>query len=452
MQIPVPENLKTLAKNCAFPLYIVGGYVRDALAGLECESHDIDICAPASADEFCAAAKDCGAEITAVYKNTGTVKVKLKKEEYEFACFRSDEYVRGTHTPVKIFFTDDITLDARRRDFKCNAVYYDIKSGEFSDPLGGIADIQNEVISTVDRAKKVFGEDGLRLMRLARQAAQTGFTPTQECLNGAAANCALIADIAPERIFAELNAILHADEKYGKEGAQYKGLKLLESTGVLEYVLPELWLGKGMAQPEKFHRHDVLEHSLRTVLYADRRVRLAALLHDIGKPYLMQRQGNFHGHEYDGAKIAQEVCLRLKASKKLTEEAMKLTALHMYDMRLDARESKIRRFIVRNLDYFDKLLLIKQADYSACRDDLSEAPCVTKWKKIYADMKAEGVPMKLKELAVRGDELIEIGVPPEAVGKTLWELLENCAACGLKNDRERLLSYAAKPLGKITTE
>ncbi|MDE6613634.1 MAG: HD domain-containing protein, partial [Clostridia bacterium] len=393
---------------------------------------------------FCAAAKACGAEITAVYRNTGTVKVKLKKEEYEFACFRSDEYVRGTHTPVKIFFTNDITLDALRRDFKCNAVYYEINKDELSDPLGGIGDIKNKIITTVNRAEKVFGEDGLRLMRLARQAAQTGFTPSEDCLDGAVANCALISDIAPERIFAELNAILHADEKYGKDGAQYVGLKLLESTGVLAFILPELWLGKGMSQPEKFHSHDVLEHSLRTVLYADKRVRLAALLHDIGKPYLMTEQGNFYGHENVGAKIAQEVCLRLKTSKKLMEEAVKLTALHMYDMRLDARESKIRRFIVRNLAYFEKLLLIKQADYSACRDDLNEAPCVTKWKRIYACMKEEGVPMQLKQLAVRGDELIGLGVPPDTVGKALWEMLENCAACGLENDKERLLKYAGK--------
>ena len=442
--MPLPENLKTLAAACPFPLYVVGGYVRDFLAHFSCKTHDIDICAPASYEKFLEAAEVCGAHVTAIYKNTGTVKVKFGEEEYEFASFRSDEYVRGEHTPVKTFFTEDITLDARRRDFKCNAVYYDIKEEKFTDPLGGITDIENKVLSTVDRADKVFGEDGLRLMRLARQAAQTGFEPTKECLDGATKNSALIADVAAERVWTELDLLLHADEKYGKEGAQYRGLKLLEKTGVLAVILPELALGKGMAQPEKFHSHDVLEHSLRTVLYADKSIRLAALLHDIGKPYCMRASGNYHLHEIEGARIAEEVCARLKVPKKQREEAAKLTELHMYDMRLDARESKVRRFIVRNFVLFEKVLLIKQADFSACRDETREAPCVTKWKEIYARMQNEGVPFTLKQLAVRGDELIATGVPPQDTGKALSELLEACAALGLKNEKQNLLSYAAK--------
>ena len=141
MKINVPEKLNNLAKSCAFPLYIVGGYVRDAICGIECKAPDIDICAPVSADEFLKVAKECGAQIDAVYRNTGTVKLGFGEEKYEFTCFRSDEYVRGVHTPIKTFFTDDIALDARRRDFKCNAVYYDIAREELCDPLGGIEDI-----------------------------------------------------------------------------------------------------------------------------------------------------------------------------------------------------------------------------------------------------------------------------------------------------------------------
>lgn len=444
MKTSLPENLKLLAAACPFPLYVVGGCVRDFLARLQADERDVDICAPASYEKFVEAALACGASVTAVYKNTGTVKVKLGEEEYEFASFRSDEYVRGTHTPAKTFFTDDIALDARRRDFKCNAVYYDIKEEKFTDPLGGIADIEKGIITTVDSADKVFGEDGLRLMRLARQAAQTGFKPSAECLAGAEKNRALISDVAAERVWTELDAILRADGKYGVEGAQYRGLKLLEQTGVLAVILPELALGKGMKQPEKFHSYDVLEHSLRTVLYADKSIRLAALLHDIGKPYRMRASGNYIAHELDGARIAEAVCLRLKTPKKQREEAVKLTALHMYDNRLDARECKIRRFIVRNLDSFDKLLLIKQADFSACRDETREAPCVAKWKEIYSRMRADGTPLTLKELAVRGDELIALGVAPQDIGDMLWELLENCASLALRNEKQRLLSYTEK--------
>lgn len=438
MKINVPEKLHNLACACPFPLYIVGGYVRDSLSGLKCENIDIDICAPVSADEFLAIASICGAEIDAVYRNTGTVKLGFGDEKYEFTCFRSDEYVRGVHTPVKTFFTEDMTLDARRRDFKCNAVYYDIAKGELCDPLGGIEDIENRRMTTVADADKVFGEDGLRLMRLARQAAQLQFTPSEECLAGAKNNCKLISDISVERIYAELDAILHADEKYGFEGAQYRGLKILDEIGVLDVILPELTLGRGMEQNKTFHSHDVLEHSLKSVLYADSSIRLAALLHDVGKPRAFIDNGNFYHHESIGAEIAENICLRLKISKRLTAEVVRLTKLHMYDLKCDAHEGKIRKLIVENRDIFDKLLLIKQADFSACRDDLTEAPCVTKWRKIYGKMREEGAPTGLKELEIRGDELIELGVPEKFVGRVLNELLIDCALNARLNNKKTL--------------
>lgn len=442
MKLHLSEKLHTLAEACPFPLYVVGGSVRDVIAGLYRKNSDIDICAPASADDFCTAAVKCGATVNAVYRNTGTVKLKFGKEEYEFASFRSDEYVRGIHTPVKTFFTDDIYLDARRRDFKCNAVYYDIKKESFCDPLGGIDDIKNKRMTTVAAADKVFGEDGLRLMRLARQSAQLGFKPDKECLDGARKNASLIADVSPERIYAELNAILHADAAYGIEGAQYRGLKLLDETGVLDVILPELTLGRGMEQNEKFHHHDVLEHSLRTVLYADESIRLAALLHDTGKPYCMIQNGNYRNHETESARISGEVCERLKVTKRLTEEVVELSALHMYDMRCDARENKIRKFIVRHGAILQKLLLIKQADFSACRDDLCEAPCVTKWRAIYEKMKEEGAPLNLKQLNVKGNELLACGIPPERIGKVLSALLDDCAMEPSLNENSALIKRA----------
>ena len=444
MKIAVSEKLKNLALICPFPLYIVGGYVRDALAGLKSEVPDIDICAPVSADEFLKIAEGCGAEIDAVYRNTGTVKLGFGDEKYEFTCFRSDEYVRGVHTPVKTFFTDDITLDARRRDFKCNAVYYDIARGELCDPLGGIEDIKNKRINTVADADKVFGEDGLRLMRLARFVAQLNFTPTEECLAGAKHNGKLIADISVERIYAELDAILHADEKYGFEGAQYRGLKVLDEIRVLDVILPELTLGRGMLQNKSFHDYDVLEHSLRAVLYADSKIRLAALLHDIGKPRAFIDNGNYYHHESIGAEIAEKICTRLKVPKKLTAEAVRLTTLHMYDLKCDAHEGKIRKLIVANKDIFDRLLLIKQADFSACKDSSEQAPCVTKWQGIYDKMRAEGAPTELKELEIRGDEVIGCGVPAHLVGKVLEELLIECALNARLNNKKTLLARIEK--------
>lgn len=440
----LPQNLIRLAEACPYPLYVVGGRVRDFIAGLTPDKVDTDICAPASAEDFVDRAKGCGFTVTACYKNTGTVKIKRGEDSFEFTCFRSDEYVRGEHVPVNIFFTQDINLDARRRDFKCNAVYYDIKGRCIVDPLGGVEDIELGRITTVAPPEKVFGEDGLRLMRLARISAQTGFSPTYECVEGARKNCELIRDVSVERVTAELKLLLHADEKYGIKLAHYKGLKILKSIGVLQILLPELCEGEGMEQRKDFHNYDVLEHSLRCAAYADGSVRFAALLHDVGKPYCLKKYGAFAGHDAEGAKIAGRICERLKVPKKVTEEVVRLTATHMYDLRGDAKENKVRKFIVENIDIFDKILYIKQADFSACRDNFDSAPSVIKLNTVYQKMADEGLPFTLKELNIKGNDLIDLGFPPAEVGVTLKKLLLDCCIKAVANDKEKLAVYARK--------
>ena len=442
MQPNISEKLRALAERAPFPLYIVGGAVRDALAGLPA-SQDIDLAAPASAEALSSLAAECGLCVNGVYKTTGTVNLSDGESKLEFTSFRTDRYGGGEHAPSAVRFTDDIRQDALRRDFKCNAVYYDIRTGETVDPLGGIEDIRERRISTTREADEVFSEDGLRLMRLARQAAQLGFVPTLECILGARFNAARIQKIVPERIYAELQQILHADEKYGRPYAHYEGLQVLETTEVLAYILPELAAGKGIRQRADFHAHDVLEHSLRACKYADRRVRLAALLHDVGKPAAFRETGRFHGHDAIGEPIARAVLERLKAPKKVTDTVCRLTALHMYDLDGKARESKVRTFIVKNQDVYPLLLLLKQADYSGCKDDLGECPGITKWRAIEEKMRAEGVPFTLRELAIRGDALRGI-VPAARTGEMLDALLRFCALDGARNRAPILLREASR--------
>ena len=437
-------KLISLAKKLPCPLYIVGGRVRDFLAELNTGNIDTDLCAPLPAEEFSRIAESDGIKTDATYKNTGTVKITVDGEWCEFTSFRSDEYVRGEHRPAATYFTNDINLDARRRDFKCNAVYYDIRAEKFVDPLGGIEDIKAKKISTVAPAKKVFGEDGLRLMRLARIAAQTGFEPDDECLKGAKDNSELIKDISAERIYTELAAILSSDLKYGNTDGPYRGLKILQEIEVLEKILPELTKGAGLDQRKDFHKYDVLEHSLRAVKYAPAEVRFAALLHDIGKPYCYEKSGRFIGHEEEGARLARDICARLKVSKNLTEETAELIALHMYDIRCDAKENKARKFIVKNYALFDKILMLKQADYSACMDETDTAPFVKKYTQIFNKMKEEGAPFTLKELKIKGDALIKAGFAPQEVGKTLENLLYDCCTGQVENDAEKLLLRAVK--------
>ena len=553
----LPEPLILLArelkKQTGKPLYLVGGCVRDFLAGFPLASSDFDLCAPVPAETFKKIATACGFRADATYARTGTVKIskitakntdgakkdienkmrpssvrladsnspclplsgstakksprggsldlvencaagerldlaencvpggrlwetenkvrpssvtcgdtfplggRLNKVEAEYAAFRSDKYIRGEHTPAETFFTEDISLDARRRDFACNAIYYDISADSFVDPLGGIDDVNAKRLRTADAPDKVFGEDGLRLLRLARFAGTTGFTPTAETIASAKKNAALIADIAPERVFAELKLILSADEKYGNERGVYEALKILDETRVLDGIFPELTAGRNLKQRADFHDHDVLEHSLRAAAYSARadalaggedvpapfEVRLAALLHDIGKPAAYFRDGKFSDHPNMGAEICRAALTRLKAPVKTIAFIEDLTRWHMYDYDLKTKENKLRKFIVSHYDIFAALLLVKQADYSACKDDLSPAPCVIRLKNLEAKMRAENVPFSLKELAVRGNEIAPLLPSPRYVGATLNELLLHCAMIPSDNVKERLLRLAA---------
>ncbi len=443
----LPEELKTLAKACPSPLYLVGGSVRDFLAGLTPAAHDWDICSPLPADDFAAVAKENGFLIQATYRNTGTVKLKGEIADYEYTCFRSDKYVRGTHVPVEIYFTQDIRLDAARRDFTANAVYFDVAKGIFVDPLDGISAVKEKRLTTVAPAKKVFGEDGLRLLRLARQAAQLGFSPDEECLLGARENAALIQDISPERIFEELNLLLCAEQKCGVSDSPYRGLKLLDDIGVLRYILPELAQGKGLAQRADFHKYDVLEHSFRAVKYAERIhgspvFRLATLLHDVGKPISMLRDGNAHAHSEEGERLAVQILSRLKAPKKTINEVAWLIKWHMYDFNCQTSEKKLRRFFVQNYPRLETLLLLKQADYSACADDTSVAPTCVRWRALISKMQEENVPFSLKELAVNGRDIQAAGVSPRLTAQVLNALLLHVAVCPTDNRKNVLVKLA----------
>ena len=444
MQSIIPNNLTILAQACPTSLYVVGGVVRDFLANLSPnKKRDWDICAPLLPESFIPIAEQCGFHICSAYKNTGTLKLKDKDgDEYEYSCFRSDKYVRGVHRPTNVCFTEDIALDATRRDFTANAVYYDIAKQRFIDPLDGISAIKEKRLTTVAPAEKVFGEDGLRLMRLARQVAMLGFTPDEACLQGAKRNASLITDISPERIFTELCSILHADEKYGVQYGQYYGLKMLDEIGVLKEIIPELALGKGMTQRADFHDHDVLEHTLRTVKYADKSVRFSALFHDIGKPFCELRDGSSKAHPIEGARLTREILSRLRAPNSLIEETATLVELHMYDLDGKTSENKLRRFLVKNYTVLDKLLLVKQADFSGCKDDLSPAPTCVRWNKLLSKMREENVPFTLRSLAVTGKDLFEAGYPAPSLSTLLNKLLLHTAVNTKDNQKATLIKLA----------
>ncbi|MBE5756372.1 MAG: CCA tRNA nucleotidyltransferase [Clostridiales bacterium] len=446
MKVFVNKKLQKLSTLLDGNIYIVGGFTRNFLITGK-PSGDIDLATPLKKEELLPKIKELFTKI-AEYENTGTIKFSDEEtnEDFELTTFRKESYRKGgTHTPEKIEFTTDITEDAKRRDFKINAIYYDIKEDKIIDPLGGIEDIKNKTISTTSSDREVFSEDGLRLMRLARLKGELGFEIEEKTLLEAKKYAKNILDISKERIFDELNKILVADTKYpfSPKYAHYDALMVLNETRVLDYIIPELTEGRFMEQRKDFHKYDVLTHSLKSVQYADKSIRLTALLHDVGKPYCMKKFSKYHEHAKYGEIIAGKILNRLKAPKKVTEKTKRLISLHMLDMKEEMKENKIRRYIALNADIFNELMLLKQADFTACKDDFSINQTVIKWRNIYKKMKEENLPLSIKELKISGEDLIGI-VPDKKIGLILKELLFYALNDKNNNQKEKLIKEAIR--------
>ncbi len=439
------QNLICLAEMLENPLYAVGGLVRNYLLA-EYLSEDVDLAAGITVDELIPYLTKAGFEIVAEYKRTGTVVFTDGVNRYEYTAFRKEKYIGGEHIPSVTEFTEDIREDALRRDFKCNAIYYDIKNGKIVDPLGGVQDVENRVLDTVTLPEKVFSNDGLRLMRLARFSGELNFKPTQEVMLAAKKYAKNIKAISPERIYAELIKILQADGKYPFSDPQghYNGLKILDQTTVLDGIFPELTDGRNMVQRADFHKYDVLEHSLRSALYADKSVRLASLLHDIGKPFCFRRDGYYYHHFEEGEKIVEKALKRLRADSDTIKKVKFLVREHMVDLDCSMKENKVRRFIVKNKNTLNELLLVKQADFRASLERDDKAPTLIKWGRILDKMDKDGTPFTLKELKISSADLMKIGYAREGIGKELNKLWDYAVINPQDNQTDILLNMAKK--------
>ncbi len=453
-KIPFSKTIKDFAKKLDKPLYAVGGYVRNFLLG-QIISEDIDLAGSFTEEELVALLETERFNVLARYKHTGTVVFSDGKNKYEYTAFRNESYNRGgQHTPDEVTFTDDIEDDARRRDFKCNAVYYDIKQDKIVDVLGGVYDIENKILNTVRDADVVFASDGLRLMRLVRFAEELNFKPTKYIVERARDFRENIKDISKERIYDELKKILVSDTKYpfSNPSGHYDGLKLLDEIGILDIILPEITKGKGMAQREDYHKYDVFEHTLKVVYYSKPEVRLGALFHDIGKPKAMEEFGKYHGHADIGECLTREILNRLKVDKKTINDTAFLVKYHMKDMDCNERESKIKRFMVANHAYVNRLLLLKQADYKGSKEQINENPTVVKWKEILAKMKKEGTPFTVRGLKICATDLMNIGFIGKAIGDELNKLFDLCVDDASKNEHGALLKIAIVDYEKLNSK
>ena len=234
----VPSGLQYLASLLPCPLYIVGGYVRNALL-LDGAPTDIDICSALTVEDLRRHLADTAVQLVEVNPRVGTVLVRVGEDTYEYTTFRRDSYpIGGIHTPTSVQFVATPQEDALRRDFRINAIYWEIGTGRLVDPTEGMADLAAGVVRTTRAPMAVFGEDGLRILRLARFCGQLGFAPHPDTLQAATQSAALLRDISPERIWGELQQILLADTRYGRPEGHLVGLRLLDAMGAWPYMAP----------------------------------------------------------------------------------------------------------------------------------------------------------------------------------------------------------------------
>ncbi len=414
--------------------YLVGGCVRDACRGEV--PHDWDITTSAAPHETMAAFRDFQIIETGI--RHGTVTVLMEGEPLELTTFRRDgDYADHRH-PDAVTFVRDLRADLQRRDFTINAMAYSPRSG-LVDPFGGRADLERKVIRAVGDPVRRFDEDALRILRGLRFASRFGYAiePATRC--AMAEKRQLLQYVSGERIFSELKQLVMGTHV----------LEVLLTCGdILAAVLPEIAPTIGFTQNNCHHIHDVWGHTAQAVAAAppDLPVRLAMLFHDLGKPqcYIedVQGEGHFYGHAAVSAALADDILGRLKSDNRTREEVIWLVAHH--DRLLQPDRKTARRLLSRHgYDRARRLVWVRMADIAA------HAPVYAEEGKnlgvlldLLAEVFAEEGRLTLRDLAVRGGDLIELGYHGPTIGKILDGLLEAVVEGECPNDKSALLQYA----------
>lgn len=428
-QPPKVTSFVRAVQGGGFSCFVVGGSVRDML--LNREVKDWDFTTDATPEEIIKIFPE------SFYDNSyGTVGVKMDPEIFEITPFRKEGKYSDLRHPDMVEWAKTIEEDLSRRDFTINAMAYDGK--KIIDPFDGQKDLENKIIRSVGDPDKRFQEDALRLMRAIRIATQLGFTIEEKTWAAIWNNASLIKNISTERIRDELVKILSSD--YPADG-----VKLLDNSGILDYILPELTRGKGVDQHGTHHVDDVFIHSVKALQNCPSDkwlVRFATLIHDIGKPVTYrERNGKatFYNHELVGANIARQIAERLHFSKEDREKLWMLVRWHMFTVSEFLSDSAIRRFIRRvGPENTTDILDLRTADR------LGSGSTKTSWR--HEEFKQRIIDVQkhvpsVRDLKVNGNDVMEIlrisGGPK--VGEILEKLFAEISEDPSKNERDYLI-------------
>jgi poly(A) polymerase/tRNA nucleotidyltransferase (CCA-adding enzyme) len=454
IKISIPSEIRNIvhklneAGHQAFP---VGGCVRDVLRGVK--PQDWDVTTNAKPEEMQKVFPESFYEnkFGTVTVLTGSEDVSLK--EVEITPFRVEAKYSDKRHPDEVRFASNIEEDLKRRDFTINAMAFMVEkeSPELIDLFGGQVDLKNSIVRTVGDPNERFGEDALRMMRAVRFAVNLKFEIEKDTFAAIQKNSNLLAAISQERIRDEFIKIIMA-------GDARRGIDLLRESGLLAHIIPEILEGYGTSQ-NKHHIYDVYEHCVRALDFSAKSnfegiVRIASLLHDVGKPRVKKGEGEestFYGHEVVGAKMTEEILNRLKFPNKDAEIITKLVRYHLFYYNVgEVGENSVRRLVRQvGIENTERLLQVRMADRVGSGVPKAEPYKLRHLK--YVIEKISHDPISVKMLKVGGSDVMRIlSVSPSPKIGQILDILLGEVLDSPELNREDLLTHRVEELGKMS--
>lgn len=421
-----------------FDAYIVGGCVRDKLLGLH--PHDYDITTSAKPQEIKRVFKDF--KTILIGEEFGTVGVLMNETLYEVTTFRIDGKYLNFRKPENVTFSKSLREDLKRRDFTINAMAMD-SSGELYDPFGGKKDLDDKVLRAVGNPHERIKEDAIRILRAIRFAGRFDFYIEDELFDAISFERKLLKKISPERIFDEFSKMITSERP-----SYY--LLLMDETGVLDVIFPELKRTVGFSQFSPYHDKTLFDHLVCVMdeVRPDLALRLAALFHDISKVDTLSigedGRGHFYGHEVLGADLVSEILKRYRVSNKIIDKVKILILDHM-KVHSEMTDKALRRQIKRVgrdnvLDLYDLLI----ADCRCTRID-RDASFIIKRKNRVKELLDEKEMKTEKFLEINGNDIKALGFKEgKIIGKILKDLENLVLDDPEKNKRDYLIDYIDK--------
>ena len=448
----ISKIISDLSREIQIDAYLVGGCVRDLMLNPSKDAIDVDIMVEGDGIAFAKIlAQKINVPKIVPFKKFATAKIPYKEFEIEVASARLEKYDKSSRSPSEVTLSN-IQDDLLRRDFTVNAMAVSLNEqnfGEFFDPFNGMEDLNNKILKTPLDPDITFSDDPLRMMRAAYFASKLSLSIEKNCLESIKDNAERISIVSQERITNELFKILGTKKPS-------IGLDILQQSGLMTFIFPEISVMYGLDQSNEYHHKDIFYHTLEVIDNAAQLsdkldLRLAALVHDIAKPKtrrLSKSKGyTFYGHDDVGARMLKGISTNMKFSNSTRDYITKLTSLHLRPISLakkDVTDSAIRRLIVDAGEEIDDLMKLCRADITT-KNPKNITKYLGNFDRVEKRMNEviEIDELKAFQSPVRGDEIMKMfDLPPgKEVGK-IKTMVEDAIINGeIKNDYSSAMSF-----------